>query len=192
MAKRASEMTIEQIEDVLEGMDWTEIHKAQVWGDYGASIVLYTDGTFSVQEQSTYYRDPDAAGVIGYLHTKPWGNCDSSVYFEEWVEKVRDGVENTSEWITWDDEAAVYRHTQTGDEVSEGYVVEIETGRVMDETTAVDEAIENGEWDYDEEIRAFMEQYADEARYRAEEAESLAASQEAYEAAMTDVDPRDA
>lgn len=157
MTKKASEMTIEQIEEVLEGMDWTEVHKAQVWGDYGASIVFYTDGEFSVQGQNTYYRDPDAAGVIGYLHTTPWGNCDSAVYFEGWVEKIRDGVEDTSEWIEWDDDLAVYRHTKTGEEVSEDDVVEIETGRVMDEATAVNEAIENGEWDYREYIDAVLE-----------------------------------
>jgi len=148
---RASEMTIEEIREVLEGMDWTEIHKARVWGDYGASIVLYTDGEFSVQEQNTYYRDPDAAGVIGYLHTTPWGNCDSTVYFESWIQKIQNGIENTSEWIEWDDDECVYRHAKTGEEVEWGDVVEIETGRVMDQTTAVDEAIEEGDWEIEDE-----------------------------------------
>lgn len=185
--RRASGMTIEEIRNVLEGMDWTEIHKAQVWGDYGASIVLYTDGEFTVQEQNTYYRDPEAAGVMAYLHTTPWGNCDSSVYFEGWVEKIRDGIEETSPWIEWDDEAAVYRHTRTGEEVSEGDVVETETGRVMDVETAVNEVIEDGEWEagYEEEREGIILDIVEQRRYRAEQDAYNAEFREAYERAMT-------
>lgn len=164
--KRASEMTMEQIEEILEGMNWTEIHKAQVFGDYGDKIVLHTDGEYTVQDQSTHYRDEDAAGVIGYVSTTPWGNCDSSVYFKGFVEQVRDGIENSSRWIEWDDDLALYRHTVTGEEVSEGDVVEIETGLVMDVETAVNQAIEEGEWasEYEEERDAVIHNVEEERR----------------------------
>ncbi len=182
---RASEMTIEQIEDVLREMDWTEIHKARVWADYGASIVLYTDGTFGTQEQSTHYRDPDAASVIGYLASTPWGNCDSSAYFEGWVEKVRD-----SHHAEWNDDEAIYR--VDGVEVDENALVEIETGRVLDETDAVDEAIEDGEWDYDEEIEAVVRQVEEYRREMQHRREAERWWKQEGEREPRAIDPRDA
>lgn len=151
-SKRASEMTIEEIEEVLEGMNWTEIHKARVFSDYGASVVLYTDGEFTVQDQGTYYRDPEAAGVIGYLPCWGQGNVDRTDYFEGWV------VRNEDE--------EVYGDYVTLDVTGTGH----DAGRVMTEDEAFTEAIEEGDWDYTEEIDAVMENVRrdrEEAAYRA-------------------------
>lgn len=135
--QRASEMTIEQIEDVLREMNWTEIHKARVFSDYGASIVLYTDGEFSVQDQSTYYRDPDAAGVIGYLSCWGQGNIDRTDYFEGFAERVEDGEHEGMYDISGDHPAA--------------------DPWLVDEDTALTIAIEQGDWDYIEEMEAVIE-----------------------------------
>jgi hypothetical protein len=148
MTKRASEMTIERIEDVLRQMNWTEIHKARVFSDYGDSVVLYTDGTFSVQDSSTHYRDPDAAGVIGYLRCWGQGNIDRTVYYEGWAEPVEDG----------------YLVSGAGYEDDEIY------GTVISEDRMIEIAIEDGQWqdDYDEAVEAILESVREERRYRAE------------------------
>lgn len=121
--QKASEMTIEQIETVLQGMNWTEIEKARVFNDYGDKVVLYTDGEFWVQGQSTYYRDPDEAGVIGYLPCWGAGNIDRSIYLDGFAERNE-----------------------------EGDYVEIETGRIMGQDDALAEAIEQGDIAYYEYI----------------------------------------
>lgn len=155
MTKRASEMPLEQIESIVENMDWTEIHKARVFSDYGDSVVLYTDGTFSVQDQGTYYRDPDAAGVIGYLNCWGRGNIDRADYFEGFAERVEDGEHEGMYDICGDHPAA------------EPWLV--------DEDEALRIAIEQGDWDYREDIDEFMSRYEEEtvplheeARMRAE------------------------
>jgi hypothetical protein len=148
--KRASEMTMEQIEEVLREMDWTEIHKARVFSDYGDDVVLYTDGTFSAQGSSTYYRDPDAAGVISYLKCWGQGNVDRTDYFDGWLAPNED--EN------------VYGDYVTLDVTGTGY----DAGRVLTEDEAFTEAIEEGDWDYEEEIEAVLENVREERRYAAE------------------------
>lgn len=132
---QASEMTIEQIEVILEGMNWTEIHKARVFSDYGDKVVLYTDGEFSIQNQSTYYRNPDEAGVISYLNCWGQGNVDRTDYFEGWIERNEDGE-----------------------------YIETETGRILTEDEAFTEAIDEGDWDYYEEIDAVIENIQQERR----------------------------
>lgn len=146
---KASEMTIEQVKKVLDNVDWTETHKLRVFSDYGANVVIYTDGTLSVQDQGTYYPNPDAAGVLGYLRCWGRGNIDRTPYFEGWVEwapESRHAVE--------DEERFVYY--VNGVEVDEGDVVEIDTGRILTQDEALNEAIEEGEWDYDEDKESIL------------------------------------
>lgn len=150
--RRASELTMEQIEDVLRDMNWTEIHKARVFSDYGDRVVLFTDGDWTVQGQSTYYRDPDAAGVIGYLSCWGEGNIDGTDYFEGWVEWAEG-----SKWTREDDDSYILYHTQTGEEVDYDTVIETETGRVLEPRAAIEEAIEEGDWDYTEHIDELLE-----------------------------------
>jgi hypothetical protein len=163
---KASEMTIDQIENVLDNVDWTETHKLRVFSDYGASVVIYTDGSLSVQDQGTYYPSPDDAGVLGYLRCWGRGNVDRTTYFEGWAEWVAD-----SNHVTWNDEQAIY--TVRGVEVNEDDLVEIDTGRVLTQDEALNEAIEEGYWDYDEErdelLRSIMEQRDQQAVIRGEE-----------------------
>lgn len=152
--KKASEMTLEQIEDILRDMNWTEIHKARVFSDYGDSIVLYTDGEFTVQDQNTYYRDPDTAGVIGYLSCWGRGNVDRTDYYEGWAGQAED-----SEWTTENpDRFSVVIHKETGKEVDSDDWIEAETGRIIGTTDQmIEEALEEGDWDYTEEIEAVLE-----------------------------------
>lgn len=126
--QKASEMTIEQIENILREMNWTEIHKARVFGDYGDKVVLFTDGDFTVQGSSTYYRNPDEAGVISYLQCWGQGNVDRNDYFDGWLERNEDGE-----------------------------YIETETGRTLTQDEAFTEAIEEGYGDYDEEIDTVLE-----------------------------------
>ncbi len=164
---RASEMTIEQIEQVLQDMNWTEIHKARVFSDYGASIVIYTDGEFSVQDQGTHYRDPDAAGVIAYLPCWGRGNIDRTHYYEGWADEAE-----RSHWTTEDpDRYSVVIHRETGEEVDSGDWIETETGRIIGTTDQmIEEAIEEGSWYYDEDIDLVLEH----AKYAREEAKAKA------------------
>lgn len=159
--KRTGEMTIEEIEEVLEGMNWTEIHKARVFSDYGASIVLYTDGEFTVQDQSTYYRDPEAAGVMAGLSCWGQGNVDRTDYAEGRWERVRD-----SKLAQWDDDECVY--LVDGVEVDETDWVETETGEIYDTERMLEVAIEDGEWEYHEEIDAVVENVREERRVQSE------------------------
>ncbi len=131
--KRAGEMEMEQIESILEGMNWTEIHKARVFSDYGASIVLYTDGEFSVQDQGTYYPDPEAAGVISYLSCWGQGNIDRTDYFEGFAEK--------------DEVTGMYDISGDHPGADPWLVEEEEALRI---------AIEQGDWDYREDIDAVV------------------------------------
>lgn len=138
--QKASELTIEQIESILQDMDWTEIHKARVFGDYGQKIVLHTDGEFSTQDQGTYYQDPDAAGVISYLNCWGLGNIDTTDYTEGWTKAQtdEDGIE-TGMYV-----------------VDYGYEDEDE-GKVLELSEVIEKAIEEGCWDYDDEIIAVLE-----------------------------------
>ncbi len=86
-AKRTSEMTMEQIEDVLGDMDWAEVHQMRVFSKDSETVVIYTDGTADVRDSSTLYRDPDAAGVLGYLSC----DLDLEVYYGGWCEPDEDG-----------------------------------------------------------------------------------------------------
>jgi hypothetical protein len=126
---------------------------------------------------------------MGYLSTHPWGNCDSSVYFEGWVERVEN-----SEWTReHENHVGVMVHKETGEEVDASDWIEIETGRVLSTTDAVDEAIEEGEWDYDEEIEAVLRSVQEERRYGVWGGMgSEPSTHEEYHAAMSDMDPRDA
>lgn len=140
--QRASEMTIDQVEDVLRDMDWRAIHEARVFSDYGESVVLHTDGHFSTQGQNTYYRDPDAAGVIGYL--KCWGgNIDRTEYAEGWTTPVEDGYL-----------------------VNDDYPDPDLAGKVISEEAMLMEAIEQGDLDVDEEVEAILYNFKEERRYQ--------------------------
>lgn len=145
--QKASELTIKQIETILEGMNWTEIHKARVFGDYGDKVVLYTDGEFSVQGQSTYYRNPDEAGVICYLNCWGRGNIDTTPYQEGWLKPHtdEDGLE-TGDYViafNWDAE---------------------ENGTILTSDQVIEQAIEDGDWDDAEEIDAVIESIQQERR----------------------------
>lgn len=123
------EMTTEQIEEVLRDLDWTEVHKMRVFSGYGDSVVIYTDATFSMQDSSTYYRDPDASGVLGYLSCWGRGNIDRTAYYEGWRTPNEHG-----EYTILPEYADL-------------------TGRpVLTFEEMIEEAIEEGDWDYEEEI----------------------------------------
>ena len=145
--QRMSEMTIERAEEVLRGLDWREIHKTRVFSDYGASVVIYTDGETSVQDQGTYYRDSDAAGVLCYLDC--WGNnIDTLQYTEGWTrdELDEDGI-------------------QTGNYVIDYGYDDVGNGKVLTEREVIERAIEEGEWDDDAEIEALLERIGQESEY---------------------------
>ena len=101
-AKRASEMTMEQIEHVLGDVDWAEVHQMRVFSKDNETVVIYTDGTADVRNSSTLYRDPDAAGVLGYLSC----DLDLEVYYGGWCEPMGDGyyMRNDTEEILSEDE----------------------------------------------------------------------------------------
>lgn len=96
--KRASRMSTEEIEEVLQKVDWDEVEMKRYYGDYGSSVVIYTDAETTTMEGSTYYRDEDAAGVIGYLEC--WGrDVDLDDYATDLAEQNDDG-----EWVVIHDE----------------------------------------------------------------------------------------
>ncbi len=129
---RERDMTLEQIEEMLRDLDWTEVHRLRVFSDYGSKVVIHADGDFSVLGSSTYYRDPEEAGVIAYLPCWGTGNIDRTDYFEGFVERFE---EETSGRIMYRD---------------------IHDGRVLAHDEALAEAIRDGEWDYDAEIDMLM------------------------------------
>lgn len=142
--KKQSEMTIEQIEEVLENVDWTEVHKLRVFSDYGDSVVIFTDGSLYVQGQGTYYRDPDAAGVLGYLRCWGQGNIDRTYYYEGWATPVEDGYLVDAE----------------------GVYGELE-GQVISEERMIEICIEDGQHDDDEVREALMDQIEEQRDYQA-------------------------
>ena len=115
--QRTSELSLEQIEQMLLSMDWVEIEKQRVFGDYGDSVVIHTDGSTSIQGQSTYYRDPDAARVITYLKCWGMGNTDCASYLEGWTERREDGsyVDTVDGTVYEDDHAAMEAAIEFGD-----------------------------------------------------------------------------
>ena len=84
---RASKMTMEQIENVIDDVDWAEAHQLRVFSNPSETVVIYTDGTTDVRDSSTLYPDPDAAGVLGYLSC----DLDLEVYYGGWCEPDEDG-----------------------------------------------------------------------------------------------------
>ncbi len=115
---RASEMTAEQVEEVLRAkVDWTAIRRARVFGDAGDRVLVFTDGSYEVMDSGQHYRDEDAAGVLGSLDVWGLGEIDRTDYFEGWVQKQEDGR-----------------------------YVESDTGRVLTEEEALEEAVEDGDW----------------------------------------------
>ncbi|MDP9438090.1 MAG: hypothetical protein M3P49_05025 [Actinomycetota bacterium] len=84
--KRASEMTMEQIEEVLGRVDWAEVHRLRVFSDSGSGVSIHTDASLSTLDSGTTYRDPEAAGVIASLNC--WGrDVDTQWYAEGLAEK---------------------------------------------------------------------------------------------------------
>lgn len=160
--QKQSEMSIEQIEKVLENVDWDETHKLRVFSDYGASVVIYTDGTLSVLDQGTYYRNPDEAGVLGYLRCWGQGNTDRTAYSEGWCERVEH-----SRWVTEDEDRYVFIHVADGSEIDGGDWIEIETGRVLTTDEMLTEAIDYGAWEYDEEKEHVLRSIMEERDYQA-------------------------
>lgn len=160
--KKESEMTIEQIEEVLEDVDWTEVHKLQVFSDYGASVVIYTDGTLSVQDQGTYYPNPDKAGVLGYMACWGIGNIDRTDYYEGWCQRA-----DESDWTTEDEHRYVLIHKRDTFEVDYGDWIEIDTGRVLTTDQMLTEAIEYGEWDHEDWKESLMLQIEQQRDYQA-------------------------
>ncbi len=96
---RASKMTMEQIENVIDDVDWAEAHQLRVFSDPSETVVIYTDGTTDVRDSSALYPDPDAAGVLGYLSC----DLDLEVYYGGWCEPTRHGYyrrNDTEELLT--------------------------------------------------------------------------------------------
>lgn len=141
--QRASELTLEQIDAIVRGMDWADIEEARIFNDYGDQVVLYTDGTFSIQDQSTYYPDPDAAGVISYLNCWGQGNIDREVYYEGWATPVEDGYL-----------------------VNDDYYDSSLAGKVISEREMLHEAVQEGLIDNDAYTEAVMENVEQERDYR--------------------------
>lgn len=156
---RVSTLSKDKVEEIVRGMDWTAIHQARVFEDFGDRVVLYTDGDFSVMGRSTYYRDSDAVGVIGSLQCWGQGNIDKTDYFEGWVEKAED-----SERVRYEEDDDTYRLKATGEEVARDAYVESATGRVLTEDEALAEAIRDGDWEgYEYEIEEVMRGYDEDA-----------------------------
>ena len=150
-----STLSRDQVEEIVRGMDWTAIHQARVFENFGDRVVLYTDGDFWVMVQSTHYRDNDAAGVVGSLPCWGQGNIDKTDYFEGWVEKAED-----LEHVRYEEDDDTYRMKATGEEVAPGAYVERHTGRVLTEDEALAEAIRDGDWEgYEYQIEEVMRGY---------------------------------
>ena len=113
---KLKEMTKEQVQKVLDNLDWIEIHRISIFGDYGETINIFTDGTLNVLGSGTTYQD--YSEVLGCVSVQGRGNVDEWPYLDGWGE--------------WDQ----YTHT---------FITK--DGRTLTEEEAIEEAIEDGEWD---------------------------------------------
>jgi hypothetical protein len=114
--KKVKEMSIQEIEGILEDLDWIDIHKRCVFSAYpGGTINIFTDGSVEELPQNTGYRDDSQ--VIGTLRAWGRGNTDTYAYLDGWGEVSEDG---------------------------ESFIVD--DGRVLTINEAIEECIECGEW----------------------------------------------
>lgn len=173
--QRVSEMDMEQIEETLRGLDWREIEKLRVFGDYNDKVIIYTDGTIGEQDSSTYYRDSEAAGVLAYLTCWGLGNVDTMHYTEGWTqpEVDEDGIETGRYVISWSHDnpdngtvldlaEIVARAIDEGDMETEGYIDE-----VLDDVRQWREELDRrkleveAEREWEEEVRRYYESFKD-------------------------------
>ncbi len=112
-AKKASEMTMEQIEDVVDDVDWAEVHQLRVFRKDSETVVIYTDGTTDVRDSSNLHRDLDAAGVLGYLSC----DLDLEVYYGGWCEPMGNG-----DYIRNDTEEVLTEHEMINLALHEGEI----------------------------------------------------------------------
>ncbi|MCL6437196.1 MAG: hypothetical protein K6T51_01185 [Rubrobacteraceae bacterium] len=110
--------TKEEIMDILENVDWTEVHRRFAFGEYGDYIDIFADGSIATRGSSEYYRDPDAIGLIGSIRVLGAGNIDRSQHYE-----------------------GAYEH-----DMDSGLWRDLYTGEMVGEETMLRSAIENGEW----------------------------------------------
>ena len=76
------EMSKEEVQKVLDEIEWSEVHYLTVFEDYGSTIHVKTDGTFFVLGSGTYLRD--YSEIIGTIEVVGYGNIDHWDYLDGW------------------------------------------------------------------------------------------------------------
>lgn len=112
-------MTKENIEKILEKVDWQDVHEKMVFSDFGTKICIWEDGSIVELGQNETFSEKGWEGNIGVLKAWGIGNIDSSEYLDGWG--------------TIDEETGEFT-TETGERISQ--------------EKAVRAAIENGDWSY--------------------------------------------
>ena len=81
---KTTDMSKEQVQEVLDNIEWTEIHNNTVFEDFGSTIHVKTDGTFFVLGSGTSIMD--YSEILGTIKVAGRGNIDEWDYFEGWGE----------------------------------------------------------------------------------------------------------
>lgn len=126
-------MTDEEIYEVFtEKLDWNEFWEKYFLSDAGMWLHVHEDGSLSMLDGSTHYRDPEAAGVIFTTKTPGINNLDSTFFSEGFASRA-----DESPWCYYDEEDCVWRHEDTGEEVDEDIYIEDDTGEVIGDLEAL-------------------------------------------------------
>ena len=132
--------TAERVEEILrEKVDWREAFRKYIFGDYGDTVNIHDDGEMVVHGTGTYYRDPDAAGVIYGFSCAGFGNLDTTYFTEGFVE--------------WDEEKESYVELHDGRVVGSMEDVAEEVVRDGEYSDWIEEHIENAYRQHEEYLR---------------------------------------
>jgi hypothetical protein len=82
------EMSKEEVQKVLDEIEWSEVHYLTVFEDYGSTIHVKTDGTFFVLGSGTYLRD--YSEILGTIPVVGYGSIDHWDYLDGWGEWDRE------------------------------------------------------------------------------------------------------
>jgi len=90
--------------EVLNGVDWKELHSAMAFSQAGDKVILWWDGTISTMDSGTYPNPDSMEKILHIFHPAGMGNVDhQSSYFENWGTEQEDGtisVDETGEIMT--------------------------------------------------------------------------------------------
>ena len=80
--KKTTELSKQEVEELLDEIDWVKVHSQIVFENFGNNICIQTNGKIFSIEQGTSLRDDDE--IIGLIPCIGLGNIDTWDYLDGW------------------------------------------------------------------------------------------------------------